>query len=168
MRPKLGAPAGRHPNGASPGANTAHPRVRTAAGERPGEEEGTVRVGATYVEIPVVDMRRAATFYGYVFGVALETTTIDGVESALFPEVAAGANVALAGGESYAPSLDGTRAYLAVDDIAAVLARVVERGGGVLYPRTDIGDLGFVAEFSDSEGNRIALSEPTRRGMLEG
>jgi predicted enzyme related to lactoylglutathione lyase len=30
----------------------------------------------------------------------------------------------------------------------------------VLYPVKDIGENGWVAEFADSEGNRIALSQP--------
>ncbi len=30
-----------------------------------------------------------------------------------------------------------------------------------LYPKTSKGDLGFTAEFEDSEGNRIALSQTT-------
>jgi predicted enzyme related to lactoylglutathione lyase len=32
----------------------------------------------------------------------------------------------------------------------------VENGGTILYPKTDNG-IGFVAEYEDSEGNRIAL-----------
>jgi predicted enzyme related to lactoylglutathione lyase len=39
----------------------------------------------------------------------------------------------------------------------ATLARAVAAGGSVLYPKTAIGTLGFVAEFEDSEGNCIAL-----------
>jgi len=30
-------------------------------------------------------------------------------------------------------------------------------GGNVLYPKTSVGALGEVAEFEDSEGNRVAL-----------
>jgi predicted enzyme related to lactoylglutathione lyase len=32
----------------------------------------------------------------------------------------------------------------------------------VLYPVTDVGEQGMVAEFADTEGNRIALSGPGR------
>jgi len=35
----------------------------------------------------------------------------------------------------------------------------VAAGAGVPYPRKDIGELEYVAEIEDSEGNRIALSE---------
>jgi hypothetical protein len=115
-------------------------------------------VGVSYVEIPVVDMARAIAFYEQALGVDIDTTVIDNVESALFPVVETGANIGLARGESYTPSLVGPRIYLAVAAIDETLARVVAAGGEVLYPKTDIGDLGFVAEFRDSEGNRIALS----------
>ena len=40
-----------------------------------------------------------------------------------------------------------------------VLELVVKNGGQILYPKTSNGDLGFVAEFKDSEGNRIALHQ---------
>lgn len=119
----------------------------------------------TWFEIPVVDMERAVAFYEHVFGIELERTVIDGHPMALFPETdepgsAAGA---LATGDSYVPSIDGTRVYFRVDDAAATLARAVERGAEVLYPVTDVGEQGVVAEFGDSEGNRIALAGPATR-----
>lgn len=113
-----------------------------------------------YFEIPVTDMPRAVDFYSYVFAVALKITTIDGNEMALFPDIAGagGTSGALAKGESYVPSIDGTRVYFVVPSIERVLERVTEKGGRELYPKTAIGELGFVAEFQDCEGNRIALS----------
>lgn len=116
--------------------------------------------GAVYFEIPARDLDRAARFYGELLGVALERAEIDGNLAALFPTVdGAGMSGALMQGESYAPSRDGTRIYLRAGPIERVLARAVELGATVLYPRTSIGALGFVAEFEDCEGNRIALHE---------
>jgi predicted enzyme related to lactoylglutathione lyase len=40
------------------------------------------------------------------------------------------------------------------------VARAEAAGGSILYPVKDIGELGFVGEIADSEGNRIALSQP--------
>lgn len=113
----------------------------------------------SYFEIPVTDMPRAIDFYRFVFHVDFETTEIDGNEMALFPPVEGqtGANGALARGDSYVPSLDGSRIYFSVASIDEVLVRVHARGGEELYPKTSIGDDGYVAEFRDSEGNRIAL-----------
>jgi predicted enzyme related to lactoylglutathione lyase len=120
---------------------------------------------ATWFEIPAVDLERAIAFYEHVFEVALERTEIDGHHMALFPgpidldgDTETGASGALASGDSYVPSLDGTRVYFRVHDVAATLRRAIDRGGRELYPVTDIGAEGLVAEFADSEGNRIALS----------
>ncbi len=118
-----------------------------------------VQVG--WFEIPAVDLARAIEFYAYVFAVDLAIVEIDGNRMALFPDdPGGGAGGALAQGESYVPSIDGTRVYVRVANIDETLARAVERGAEVLYPKTDIGPLGFVAEFRDSEGNRIALRSP--------
>jgi predicted enzyme related to lactoylglutathione lyase len=68
----------------------------------------------------------------------------------------------LATGDSYVPSVDGTRVYFRVDDVEGTLARALDRGGQELYPVTDVGEQGMVAEFADTEGNRIALSGPGR------
>lgn len=113
----------------------------------------------SYFEIPVTDMERAVHFYQSVFDYELQETTIDGIQMALFPqnESAPGASGALAKGESYQPSKSGPRIYFTVPDIESVLTKVRESGGEVAYPKTSIGDLGWVAEFIDSEGNQIAL-----------
>jgi predicted enzyme related to lactoylglutathione lyase len=81
---------------------------------------------------------------------------------ALFPDAdeSGSASGALATGDSYVPSVDGTRVYFRVDDVEGTLARALDRGGQVLYPVTDVGEQGMVAEFADAEGNRIALSGP--------
>ncbi len=115
-----------------------------------------------YFEIPVNDMGRAVAFYEAVFALKLERTEIDGNEMALFPE-AVGTNAitgALARGASYVPSRQGTRIYFRTDSIDTTLERAVAAGGIVMYPKTSIGDLGWVAEFEDSEGNVIALHSP--------
>jgi predicted enzyme related to lactoylglutathione lyase len=115
----------------------------------------------SFFEIPVTDLDRAVRFYTAVLGVELVRVEVDGNLMALFPDDGGpGACGALASGDSYRPSLDGTRVYLGVDEIDAVLGRVVEHDGRVLYPKTSIGELGHVAEFEGSEGNRIALSAP--------
>jgi predicted enzyme related to lactoylglutathione lyase len=116
----------------------------------------------TWFEIPVVDLDRAIDFYEHVLEVELERTVIDGHPMALFPDPDddGGASGSLATGDSYIPSLDGSRVYFRVIDVAATLQRAIDRGGRELYPVTDIGAPGLVAEFQDSEGNRIALSGP--------
>ena len=111
-----------------------------------------------YFEIPVTDLDRAVAFYEEVLGTSLDREVVDGHPMALFPAADGPGQVsgALAHGDSYVPSFDGTRVYFRVDDLGAVLDRAVARGAQVLYPRTAVGD-DEVAEVSDSEGNRIAV-----------
>lgn len=113
-----------------------------------------------HFEIPVTDMDRAMGFYEAVFGFELRRQEIDGYEMAFMPRAdgAPGASGALAKGDVYVPSKTGPIIYFEVPDIDPVLERAVSKGATVLYPKKHIGDAGYVAEFQDSEGNRIALS----------
>lgn len=112
-----------------------------------------------YFEIPVSDLDRAITFYQNVFGYDFEREVIDGNEMALFPmtDHATGITGALAKGEVYIPSKTGSIVYFHTNDIDGTLAKAHANGGKTLYPKTPVGSSGFVAEFEDSEGNRIAL-----------
>ena len=114
-----------------------------------------------YFEIPAANLDRAEAFYSKVFGYDFERESVDGYEMALFPfdQGGPGATGALAQGDVYVPSLNGPILYFKVESIDDVLASAQANGGAVLYPKKDIGELGFVAEIQDSEGNRIALSE---------
>ena len=112
-----------------------------------------------HFEIPVDDLQRAIAFYEAVFGHELKRVAVDGNQMAFFPadERANGTSGALAQGDSYFPGKQGTRIYFGVINIDDTLAKAVSLGSKVIYPKTSIGDLGWVAEFEDSEGNCIAL-----------
>ncbi|UII75505.1 VOC family protein [Flagellimonas sp. HMM57] len=114
-----------------------------------------------YFEIPVTDMNRSVTFYSAIFNLSFERAIIDGNEMALFPfaENSLGISGALAKGDIYKPTKDGAVIYFKTDSIDETLLLVTKNGGQLLYPKTSNGDLGFVAEFQDTEGNRIALHQ---------
>lgn len=118
---------------------------------------------ARYVEIPVTDIDRAERFYREVFMVETHRDVIDGHDACILDPRAGhdgvGAEVVLMRGESYVPSIDGTRVYLTVDDVEGVLRRALDHGAELLYPVTRVGMGPTVAEFCDSEGNRIALAD---------
>ena len=111
-----------------------------------------------YFEIPVIDMERATRFYSTVFNFKFDTTIIDKNEMALFPftEEKSGISGALAKGEIYKPTKDGVLIYFNTANIDETLRLANTNGGQILYPKTDNG-IGLVAEFEDTEGNRIAL-----------
>jgi predicted enzyme related to lactoylglutathione lyase len=111
-----------------------------------------------YFEIPVTDIERATQFYKAIFNFSFDKEKIDNNEMALFPfhEKATGISGALAKGEIYKPTVEGVLIYFNTANIDETLKRATQHGAKVLYPKTDNG-IGFVAEFQDSEGNRIAL-----------
>lgn len=125
----------------------------------PAAEPAPVAAVIAWFEIPVRDLDRAARFYEAVFGRPLARDHVDGYDMAMFsgPD---GPEGALVTGDVYVPGKAGPILYFRVGDIDATLARAAQAGGRTLYPRKDIGAPGWVAEFEDSEGNRIALLQP--------
>jgi predicted enzyme related to lactoylglutathione lyase len=111
-----------------------------------------------YFEIPVIDIDRATKFYSTVFNFKFDTTIIDNNKMALFPftEEKSDISGALAKGEIYKPTKDGVLIYFNTVNIDETLRLANANGGQILYPKTDNG-IGLVAEFEDTEGNRIAL-----------
>jgi uncharacterized protein len=111
-----------------------------------------------YFEIPVNDIGRAIRFYHAVFHFDFDKEIIDNNEMALFPFVDenSGISGALVKGEIYKPTKNGVVIYFKTENIDATLKLVTSNSGQILYPKTDNG-IGLVAEFEDTEGNRIAL-----------
>lgn len=111
-----------------------------------------------YFEIPVNDIDRAIKFYKTVFNFNFDIETIDNNEMALFPfaDENSGISGALAKGEIYKPTKDGVVIYFNTENIDETLKLATANGGQILYSKTDNG-IGLVAEFEDTEGNRIAL-----------
>lgn len=111
-----------------------------------------------YFEIPVDNIDRAIKFYKAVFNFDFVKETIDNNEMALFPfaDENSGISGALAKGEIYKPTKDGIVIYFKTENVDETLKLATTNGGQVLYPKTDNG-IGLVAEFEDTEGNRIAL-----------
>lgn len=117
-----------------------------------------------YFEIPVTDINKAIQFYKTVFDVEFEKENIDHNEMALFPFYSNGSGIsgALAKGEIYQPTKNGVLIYFTTDNIDDTLNKAIAGGGQILYPATDNG-IGLVAEFEDTEGNRIALFQAIDR-----
>jgi hypothetical protein len=123
----------------------------------------------TWFELPVADLDRASRFYAQVLGVELHIAADGPMRMAILPaplraESSASARSvhgALVQGPGYEPGPGGTLLYLdAGRDLAPMLARVEPAGGRVVKARTAIGEHGFIAQFIDTEGNRVALHSP--------
>jgi predicted enzyme related to lactoylglutathione lyase len=114
-----------------------------------------------WFEIPVRDMDRAITFYENVFGCKLSKQVMGDFQMAWFPNSEGnGAPGSLVFHEKfYAPSeMAGPLIYLNSEDCSKELSLIPDFGGKILIEKRQISpEIGFMAVFLDSEGNRIAL-----------
>jgi predicted enzyme related to lactoylglutathione lyase len=112
-----------------------------------------------WFEIYVQDMNRARAFYESVFSIRLEQLEGPDVEMWAFAFVperpgAPGALVKMAGFPSGGNS---TLVYFTCSDCAAEAQRAAASGGEIFKDKFPIGQHGFIALVTDTEGNMIGL-----------
>jgi predicted enzyme related to lactoylglutathione lyase len=112
-----------------------------------------------WFEIPANDLARAKRFYESVFGVSLQSLEMGPAAMEMFPASpeSPGAGGALIKTDGYTPSHAGTVVYFSVGSIEDTLGRIQSSGGKTLAPKMSIGEFGYIAQFEDTEGNRVAL-----------
>ncbi|HWC52853.1 MAG TPA: VOC family protein [Chitinophagaceae bacterium] len=117
----------------------------------------------SWFEIPATNLERAQKFYESIFETNLIPLDTPNIKMRMFPisDMMTGVGGAVVdSGGFHKPSLtDGPLIYLnANPDVQNVLNKVEEAGGKILVPKTQISpEYGYMAVFSDTEGNRIAL-----------
>ena len=115
-----------------------------------------------WFEIPVTDYQRAKTFYQTILNVSITDMPMPekNVEYGVFPhdKENMGVSGAIMKMKEMNPSTDGSTVYLnGGEDLNIALNKVVDAGGKVFIPKMAIGENGFIAQFIDTEGNRVAL-----------
>jgi hypothetical protein len=115
-----------------------------------------------WFELPATDLARARKFYETILDIQLDEMEMSGMKMAFFPGSDATDGKVRGGlvqGEWHKPSMDGAVVYLnANPSIQTVLDRIEPAGGKILMPRTQISEnIGYMAFFVDTEGNRVAL-----------
>lgn len=118
------------------------------------------RIG--WVEIPVIDIERAATFYSLVLQISIDVMDMGPVKMAIMKSNhdAPGCSGSLVQyPDAYRPSdSHGPVVYFNSEDVNIELALIKAAGGKILREKTQISvDEGYMATFIDSEGNRMAL-----------
>lgn len=113
-----------------------------------------------WFEIPVTDFGRAKKFYGDIFGVDMYEQMMGPHQMGFFP--GEGVSGAIVKAEGYKPSQDGALIYLAAgEDLTGVMNKIEKAGGKVIQPKMKVTDeIGFIALFIDTEGNKVALHSP--------
>lgn len=114
-----------------------------------------------WFEIPAIDISRAKKFYETLFNFEMSEHDMNGMKMAFFPYAPGSGHVSggLAQSEMHNPSTDGAVVYLNGNpNLDAALGKVEAAGGKVVMPKTQIDEnIGYMAIFIDSEGNRVAL-----------
>ncbi|MBT0963164.1 VOC family protein [Denitromonas iodatirespirans] len=115
-----------------------------------------------WFEIPVADMTRACRFYGHVLDTTITPDTMCGGQMAPLPYADGAVGGSLFKHDDLQPSAQGTLVYLnGGDDLAPFLERVSAAGGSITLPKTEISpEIGYMALFIDSEGNRVGVHSP--------
>ena len=117
-----------------------------------------------WFEIPVMDFGRAKKFYNAIFGFEMQEQKMGDYLMGFFPGDQSGVSGAICHGEGYKPSAEGTLIYLNADGkIDDVIGRIEKAGGKMVMPKTLVTeDIGYIAYFTDTEGNKVALHSPKR------
>ena len=114
-----------------------------------------------WFEIPVVNFGDSKRFYEKIFNITMHDSEMGEIRMGFFPYEPGSGEVsgAIVKGEGYVPSMEGVTLYLNGNpDLSVALDRVVDAGGSILMPKTQISaELGYMAMFTDPDSNRIAL-----------
>ena len=112
-----------------------------------------------WFEIYVQDMGRAKAFYESVFKTQLQKLESPGVEMWAFPMQleANGASGALIRMEGFPSGGNSTIVYFICQDCSIEAKRASTEGGKIFKEKFSIGQYGFIALVTDTEGNMIGL-----------
>ncbi len=113
-----------------------------------------------WFEISVEDINRAKKFYEAIFGIKMEVIEMMRMKMAFFPWKAGSgkASGGICESKMHKPGKDGVKIYLNGNpDLKKALSKVEKAGGKIKMPKTAIGENGFMAFFTDTEGNLIGL-----------
>ena len=112
-----------------------------------------------YFEMPVEDFERAIEFYETVFGWKITRS-----------ERPSGPYYSVNTGEEKKPGINGSffkkeqgwatvSNVINVDNIDECIAKLQELGGAIVFPKTTINGVGYLAYFKDTEGNTFGMMQ---------
>jgi len=126
----------------------------------------------THFELPTSDQKRATAFYKTVFDWKLKPMGDEGVDDGYcmaettdsdddgMPVEPGGINGGFYKRES---KKDGPSFVIETDDIDATAADIERTGGKITNQKHSIGDWGYMADFTDPDGNEIGLWEKAKK-----
>jgi len=140
------------------GATTATTTTATTTTATPPTEEKPSGHGLCHLDVPVENQERAKKFYTDVFGWTFtawqDYYTLFSSNNKKYP---------LAGGfyteKDTSKRISLPTTYIAVPDIDSHLKKIKDHGGEVTKERSAMGEVGFFANWKDTEGNAFSLWE---------
>lgn len=112
-----------------------------------------------WVDIPVIDLDRAVTFYAALLGPEVKKMSEHGFEFGLFPHADNNVSGCLSVSEDRKPSQNGgPLVYINVEGRLDEVAQLAQQHGGKLLSKKEqMGPYGYRAIILDTEGNSVAL-----------
>ncbi len=118
----------------------------------------TVKHTIAWVDIPVIDLDRAITFYSAVLGEPVQKKSEAGFEFGLLPHPEDNVSGCLCVIPDRKPAKDGLLVYLNVEGrLHQAVKAAREMGQEILTEPEQVGPYGHRAVILDTEGNAIAL-----------
>lgn len=120
-----------------------------------------------HFEIPASDFKKAKEFYGKIFdwqfenwgdkGMSAQTVEMDKEQNPIEP---GGIN---GGFFKRTNKVEQPSIVVQTESIDKTIKAIEKAGGKIITPKHDIGEWGFMADFSDPEGNLIGLWEEAKK-----
>lgn len=115
----------------------------------------------SWVEIPVLDIERAAKFYGQLLDCEVEITDMPPRRMAILYFEPGKVGGSLLESPDLKPNPQGMHVYLNAgkgdDALEKMIERVSSLGAEIIVPATPMGEDGRFATFKDCEGNVLSL-----------
>jgi len=111
-----------------------------------------------WVDMPVLDLKRAANFYSAILNGKVELQKFEQFEFGLLPHAQTNVSGCLVPSTADKISTNGALIYFNVNGrLDDAITKTTKHGGKIMEDKIAIGPHGFRAIIHDSEGNRIAL-----------
>ena len=111
-----------------------------------------------WFEIPAANFDRAVKFYDSILSKPLRREVFMNIQHGVFPYEGEGVGGAVVKMEQNKPSSQGTVVYINVEGyLDKAIENTAKAGGKILMEKTGIGENGFIAVISDTEGNSVGL-----------
>jgi len=112
----------------------------------------------SWFEIPAENFDRAVKFYDSILSKPLRRETFGNAPHGVFPYEGEGVGGAVVKMEHNKPASNGTLVYISVEGyLDKAIESTPKAGGKIVLEKMTIGENGFIAVISDTEGNNVGL-----------